>query len=77
MNNKNSLQRAGQSAQAPFHPVLLWTVGNEPDRLLNPDTGEVYTVADYVTAFIHFSIAMHQDDPQIQVLDRRSASSTV
>jgi len=67
MNNKNSIQRAGKYVRAPFHPVAFWTVGNEPDRLNNPDTGLPYTVDDYVKAFIQFSTAMHQNDPTIQV----------
>jgi hypothetical protein len=67
MNNKQSIQRTGKYAHAPFHPVALWTVGNEPDRLLNPDTGLKYTVDDYVTAFVQFSTTMHQNDPSIKV----------
>jgi hypothetical protein len=67
MHNKNSIQRAGKFARAPFHPVAFWTVGNEPDRLINPDTGLPYTVDDYVKTFIQFSTTMHQNDPTIQV----------
>ena len=67
MNNHQSVQRTGALAQAPFHPIKFWTVGNEPDRLINPDTGRKYTVSEYVQAFIQFSIAMHQIDPTIQV----------
>ncbi len=67
MNNQKSIQRAGKLAQAPFHPIKFWTVGNEPDRLINPDTGRIYTVSEYTQAFIQFSIAMHQVDPTIQV----------
>ncbi len=67
MNNEQSIQRAGKLAQAPFHPIKFWTVGNEPDRLINPDTGLKYTVSAYTQAFIQFSIAMHQVDPTIQV----------
>ncbi|MBV9259487.1 MAG: hypothetical protein JO215_15835 [Ktedonobacteraceae bacterium] len=67
MNNRHSIQRTGNLAQAPFHPVKFWTVGNEPDRLTNPDTGLKYTVSQYTQAFIQFSIAMHQIDPTIQV----------
>src|SRR5262249_32317800 len=44
-----------------------WSVGNEPDRLINPDTGKTFTVAEYVNDFIQFSLAMHQNDPAIQV----------
>ncbi len=50
-----------------LHPVLFWTVGNEPDRLIDPLTKKPYTVADYVNAFIQFSRAMHQADPRIKV----------
>jgi hypothetical protein len=50
-----------------LHPVLFWTVGNEPDRLIDPLTRKPYTVADYVNAFIQFSRAMHQADPNIKV----------
>ena len=67
MNNQHSSQRAGQNASAPFHPVILWTVGNEPDLLANPDTAQTYTAAQYADAFIQFSLAMHQIDPAIQV----------
>ncbi len=67
MNNQQSIQRTGKLAQAPFHPIKFWTVGNEPDRLINPDTGLKYTVSEYTQAFIQFSIAMHQVDPTIQV----------
>jgi hypothetical protein len=67
MNNKKSIQRTGKYAHAPFHRVALWTVGNEPDLLINPDTGLKYTVNDYVRAFIQFSTTMHQNDPTIQV----------
>jgi hypothetical protein len=67
MNNRQSIQRTDTLAHAPFHPIKFWTVGNEPDRLLNPDTGLTYTVSQYTQAFIQFSIAMHQVDPTIQV----------
>ncbi len=67
MNNKDSSQRAGAYAHAPFHPVALWTVGNEPDLLTNPDTGQLYTADQYADAFIQFSLAMHQSDPTIKV----------
>ena len=67
MNNLHSDQRTGKYAHAPFHPIKFWTVGNEPDRLLNPDTGKPFTVAEYVNDFIQFSTAMHQNDPAIQV----------
>jgi hypothetical protein len=67
MNNPQSSLRKGKYAHAPFHPIKFWTVGNEPDYLLNPDTGKPFTVADYINDFIQFSIAMHQNDPAIQV----------
>ncbi|HEV2583289.1 MAG TPA: hypothetical protein VGT44_20685 [Ktedonobacteraceae bacterium] len=69
MNNPKSQWRAKNGyAKKQIHPVLLWSVGNEPDNLLNPDTGKPFTVADYVKDFIQFSIVMHQNDPQITVL---------
>jgi hypothetical protein len=64
MNNRQSIQR---SANAPYHFVTYWSVGNEPDLLTNPDTGEKYTVAEYVQAFIAYSLAMHSKDPSIKV----------
>jgi hypothetical protein len=64
MNNPHSIQR---SATAPYHPIKYWSVGNEPDLLTNPDTGEPYTVAEYTRAFIAYSLAMHARDPSIQV----------
>jgi hypothetical protein len=67
MNNQHSVLRTGNYAHAPFHPIKLWTIGNEPDRLINPDTGKKYTVAEYVQTFIQFSTAMHQADPTIKV----------
>lgn len=54
-------------SKGPFHPVNLWSVGNEPDHLINPDTRKPYTVADYVATFIQYSRDMHQNDPQIKV----------
>ncbi|GHO72706.1 hypothetical protein KSD_04770 [Ktedonobacter sp. SOSP1-85] len=65
MNNPKSIQRA--SATTPYHPVKYWTVGNEPDRLKNPDTGATFTAIEYAQAFIQYSIAMHQNDPTIKV----------
>lgn len=64
MNNPQSIQR---SAGAPYHPIKYWSVGNEPDLLTNPDTRKNYTVAEYVKAFIAYSLAMHTKDPGIQV----------
>jgi len=67
MNNPHSPLRTGANAHAPFHPIKFWSVGNEPDRLINPATGKPYTVADYVNAFIAYSKFMHQNDPTIKV----------
>ncbi len=66
-NNPHSNQRVGNFAHVPFHPVKLWTVGDEPDTLINPATGQRYTVKDYVQDFIQVSVAMHRADPTIQV----------
>ena len=67
MNNPHSSFRTGKYAHAPFHPIRFWSVGNEPDRLLNPDTGKPFTVAEYTNDFIQFSQIMHQNNPTIQV----------
>lgn len=67
MNNPHSSLRKGANAHAPFHPIKFWSVGNEPDRLINPATGKTFTVADYVNAFIAYSKFMHQNDPTIKV----------
>jgi len=67
MNNPKSDLRTGKYKNAPYHPVEFWTVGNEPDKLINPATGKPYTVAEYVNDFIQFSLSMHQNDPAIQV----------
>jgi len=67
MNNPHSSFRTGKYAHAPFHPIKFWAVGNEPDRLINPDTGKLFTVAEYVNDFILFSTTMHQNNPTIQV----------
>ena len=67
MNNPKSGLRTGAYAHAPVNPVRFWTVGNEPDLLLNPDTGKPFTVAEYVADFIQFSTKMHTYDPTIQV----------
>ena len=76
MNNPESIQR---SANAPYHSIKYWSVGNEPDLLTNPDTGKTYTVAEYTQAFIAYSLAMHTRDPSIQVfgpeLSQYSAAS--
>ncbi len=69
MNDKKSFMRIGAYAHDPFHPVQLWTVGNEPDRLTEPYVSpkSVYTVNDYVQTFIQYSKLMHQNDPTIKV----------
>src|SRR3984893_9671234 len=67
MINPKSTFRQCKYANAQIHSVLLWSVGNEPDQLINPATGQKYTVADYVNTFIEFSIQMHQNNPAIKV----------
>ncbi|HZU66726.1 MAG TPA: glycoside hydrolase family 44 protein [Ktedonobacteraceae bacterium] len=70
MSNPKSTFCAGPDArysQQPRHPVKFWSVGNEPDRLINPDTNKPYTVAEYVDAFIAYSIQMHKNNPNIKV----------
>ena len=65
MNNSKSIQRT--DAKAPFHAITYWTIGNEPDLLINPDTQQIYTVDEYTQAFIAYSLAMHEKDPAIKV----------
>ncbi len=67
MDNLKSPWRTGKYANSPFHFIKFWTVGNEPNRLINPDTGKPFTVAEYINDFIQFSIQMHQNKPTIQV----------
>src|SRR5579884_3841367 len=68
MSNPRSSFCKGQiPANATMHPIKFWAVGNEPDQLTNTDTGQKYTVADYVNAFIQYSLAMHQNNPSIKV----------
>lgn len=67
MNNPRSDLRTGKYAHAPFHPIKFWSVGNEPDRLIDKATNKAYTVADYVREFIQYSLVMHQNNPTIQV----------
>lgn len=64
LNNPQSIQRG---PDAPYHPIKYWAVGNEPNLLVDPDTGENYTVAEYTQAFIVYSLAMHTKDPGIKV----------
>jgi hypothetical protein len=66
LNNPSSDLRADRPG-APYHPVRLWTVGNEPERTVNPDTGKPFTLAEYVDAFVQFSTDMHRNDPAIRV----------
>lgn len=65
MNNRQSIQRT--NAKGAFHSIPYWTIGNEPDLLINPDTQEKYTVKQYTDAFIAYSLAMHQKDPHIKI----------
>jgi Glycoside hydrolase family 44 len=52
----------------PIHPIKFWSVGNEPDKLTDPDQpGKPLTVAAYVNDFIQYSIAMHNNNPTIKV----------
>jgi hypothetical protein len=67
LNNAHSDQRIAKYAHVPYHPVKLWTVGDEPDKLTNPATGKPYTVKDYIQDFIQFSTVMHHYDPTIKV----------
>src|SRR5947207_131125 len=67
LNNPRSDQRIGRYAHVPYHPVKYWTVGDEPDTLINPATGQKYLVRDYVNDFIQFSMVMHKMDPGIKV----------
>jgi hypothetical protein len=68
MSNPHSDFRNGKFAHVPIHPIKFWSVGNEPDKLMDPDQpGKPLTVAAYVNNFIAFSIAMHQDNPTIKV----------
>ncbi|MFL5629258.1 MAG: hypothetical protein ACJ788_27070 [Ktedonobacteraceae bacterium] len=67
MNNAHSDQRIARYAHVPYHPAKYWTVGDEPDTLIDPMTNRPYLVKDYVNAFIQFSIAMHHTDPTIKV----------
>src|SRR6266699_2061088 len=66
LSNPKSTFR-GKYANLPIHHVLLWSVGNEPDRLTDPDTGAKFLVGNYVKDFIAYSIQMHQNNPTIKV----------
>jgi hypothetical protein len=65
-NPKSSL-RTCPFANVQIHPIKFWSVGNEPDQLIDPATSQQYTVKDYVKDFIAYSIAMHQNNPAIEV----------
>ncbi len=67
MNNPHSYLRVGAYAHVAYHPVKYWTVGDAPDTVINPATGKLYTVAQYVQDFIQFSTIMHEHDPNILV----------
>jgi len=67
MSNPHSDLRKGEFANVRIHPIKFWSVGNEPDKLIDPDTGKPFTVAGYVNDFIQYSIAMHQNNPDIEV----------
>jgi hypothetical protein len=68
MSNPHSDLRKGKYANKQIHPIKFWTVGNEPDKLMDPDQpGKPLTVAAYVKDFIAYSIAMHQNNPTIKI----------
>jgi Glycosyl hydrolases family 39 len=69
MSNPNSFFRKKYGfANVQIHPVEFWSVGNEPDKLMDPDQpGKPLTVAAYVNDFIQYSIAMHENNPTIKV----------
>jgi hypothetical protein len=66
MNNPKSDLRT-QPYKGSITPIKFWTVGNEPDLLINPETNKKYTVAQYVNDFIQYSLDMHRNDPTIKV----------
>jgi hypothetical protein len=68
MSNPHSDIRKGIFAHVQIHPIKFWSVGNEPDKLMDPDQpGKPLTIAAYVNDFIAYSIAMHQNNPTIKV----------
>ena len=69
MSNPNStFRQKNKFANVQIHPIKFWSVGNEPDKLMDPDQpGKPLTVAAYVNDFIQYSIAMHQNNPTIKV----------
>ena len=63
----NALKKSG-CTNLQIHPIKFWSVGNEPDKLMDPDQpGRPLTVAVYVNDFIQYSMAMHQNNPTIKV----------
>ncbi len=68
MSNPKSAFRNGEFKNVQIHPIKFWSVGNEPDKLMDPDQpGKPLTVAAYVNDFIQYSIAMHRNNPNIKV----------
>lgn len=67
MSNPNSDLCTDQFKGVRIHPIKFWSVGNEPDKLVDPDTEKPFTVAGYVNDFVQFSIMMHQNNPTIKV----------
>ncbi len=69
MSNPHSpFRKQNGFANVQIHPIKFWSVGNEPDKLMDPDQpGKRLTVAAYVNDFIQYSIAMHENNPTIQV----------
>ncbi len=69
MSNPNSIfRRRNGFTNVQIHPIKFWSVGNEPDKLMDPDQpGKPLTVAAYVNDFIQYSIVMHENNPTIKV----------
>ena len=67
-NPKSIFRQRNNLANVQIHPIKFWSVGNEPDKLMDPDQpGKPLTVAAYVNDFIQYSMAMHQNNPTIKV----------
>jgi hypothetical protein len=67
-NPHSAFRKRNGFANVQIHPIKFWSVGNEPDKLMDPDQpGKPLTVAAYVNDFIQYSIAMHQNNPTIKV----------
>lgn len=47
--------------------VQYWSIGNEPDITVNPNTQKPYTADEYADQFIQISTKMHQANPSIKV----------